>query len=133
MLELHYRAFIMSHLSAVSPLALNQWGFQSRKSTISALLSVVHRLHLSLKDGQEVAAIFNDLKKAFDSVPHLPLLAKLSSFGIHPSIVSWVTSYLTSRSQQVVLKWCNFYCLFCIIRCTSGFGFGPSLIYLIHR
>ena len=104
MLEHHYHAFIMSHLSAVSPLALNQWGFQSRKSTISALLSVVHRLHLSLEDGQEVAAIFYDLKKAFDSVPHLPLLAKLSSFGIHPSIFSWVTSYLTSRSQQVVLN-----------------------------
>ena len=65
MLEHHYHAFIMSHLSAVSPLALNQWGFQSRKSTVSALLSVVHRLHLSLEDGQEVAVIFYDLKEAF--------------------------------------------------------------------
>ena len=74
------------------------------KHFCSSILSVVHRLHLSLEDGQEVAAIFYDLKKAFDSVPHLPLLAKLSSFGIHPSIVSWVTSYLTSRSQQVVLN-----------------------------
>ena len=54
---------------------------------------------LSLEDDQEVAAIFYDL-----NVPQLPLLAKLSSFGIHPSIVSWVTSYLTSRTQQVVLN-----------------------------
>ena len=44
-----------------------------------------------------------DMKKAFDSVPHRPLLEKLASIGLHRNILQWVRSYLTDRKQCVVL------------------------------
>jgi len=48
------------------------------------------------------------MKKAFDSVPHRPLLEKLASIGLHHNILHWVRSYLTDRQQCVVLLVCGF-------------------------
>ena len=51
----------------------------SGRSTTSALLTVTHDLLHSLDDGDEVCSVFFDLKKAFDSVPHRKLIAKLKN------------------------------------------------------
>ena len=48
--------------------------------------------------------MFFDLKKAFDSVPHRPLLELLSKLNLPGNLLAWLQSYLTSRSQQVVVK-----------------------------
>ena len=53
--------------------------------------------------GNEVCSIFFDLKKAFDSVPHHLLLQKLVVIETDPYIVQWIRSYLTCRSQVVVV------------------------------
>ena len=53
--------------------------------------------------GQDICAIFFDLRKAFDSVPHQPLLEKLCSYNLDPHILSWISSYLTGRKQHVVV------------------------------
>ena len=44
-----------------------------------------------------------DLKKAFDSVPHHPLLDKLAHYGLDAHTLSWITSYLTNQKQHVVV------------------------------
>ena len=49
-----------------------------------------------------MCAVFFDLRKAFDTVPHRPLLDKLHSFGIDPNLISWICSYLTERKQHVI-------------------------------
>ena len=41
---------------------------------------------------------------AIDSVPHWPLLQKLLDIQLNPYIVQWVSSYLTNRSQLVVVE-----------------------------
>ena len=43
-----------------------------------------------------------DLKKAFDTIDHRILLRKLYSYGIRGSMLKWMESYLTDRSQYVV-------------------------------
>ena len=43
-----------------------------------------------------------DLKKAFDSIDHRILLRKLYSYGIRGSMLKWMETYLTDRSQYVV-------------------------------
>ena len=60
-------------------LSAQQCGFHSGRSTVSALLSVTHDWHATLEQGQEACAVFFDYQKAFDSVPHRPLLSKLES------------------------------------------------------
>ena len=44
-----------------------------------------------------------DLAKAFDTVPHMRLLHKLNYYGIRGSTHKWISSWLSGRSQQVVL------------------------------
>ena len=41
------------------------------------------------------------LSKAFDRVPHHPLLRKLGAVGLTGPILSWLKSYLSNRSQLV--------------------------------
>ena len=51
-----------------------------------------------------MSAIFFDLRKAFDSVPHRCLIDKLTFAGLNPYILRWVAAYLCNRRQYVVLN-----------------------------
>ena len=77
LIEHHIHFLITDHLSLYHPISDSQWGFQVGKSTVSALLTSTHEWLQHLETGRDVCAIFFDLRKAFDSVPHRSLLAKL--------------------------------------------------------
>ena len=47
--------------------------------------------------------IIMDFAKAFDKVPHRRLLHKLEYYGIRGSTHKWINSWLSRRTQQVVL------------------------------
>ena len=44
------------------------------------------------------------LQKAFDNVPHQPLLDMQKRLGSNNYIIRWITSYLTCRSQRIVVN-----------------------------
>ena len=48
-------------------------------------------------------AVAVDLSKAFDSINHNLLLAKLKAYGLSPSALSLLSSYLLGRKQRVCL------------------------------
>ena len=75
-------------------------GFSQGKSTVGALLTVINNWHQSLEAKMDVCAVLFNLKKAFDSVPHRPLLLKLSSLGIDLYLVKWIASYLCAEELQ---------------------------------
>ena len=50
---------------------------------------------------QRVDVILLDLSKAFDSVPHNLLLAKLIGLGIGGDLLRWIRDYLNNRSFRV--------------------------------
>lgn len=77
----------------------NQFGFVPKSNTESATLELVNFVVKGLDDGQYVACIFIDLKKAFDCIPHEILLGKLKYYGLSESSVELVTSYLSNRKQ----------------------------------
>ena len=79
LLERHLNKHILKHMESTMPLALQQWGFRSGRSTASGLLDVTHKWFQSMDKGKEICAIFFDLRKAFDSVPHRSLLEKLKA------------------------------------------------------
>jgi len=114
LLERHYHWLITEHLSNSYPLAANQWGFQHGKSTTASLLAIVHYWLQALESGKEIVAIFYDLRKAFDSVPHAPLLQKLRITGLHQHIIK-TTSHLGANELLLAVnlhllhKYCQAY------------------------
>ena len=74
-----------NHLVNNNQLSDSQWGFHSGRSTVCALLSVTHDWFAELECGREICAVFFDYCKAFNSVPHLPLLEKLENILTAPS------------------------------------------------
>ena len=51
----------------------------------------------------DVCAVFLDYRKAFDSVPHAPLMKKLQDIGLQSNLLAWLHDYLTQRKQRVVV------------------------------
>ena len=52
----------------------------------------------------QVDVVFLDFAKAFDSVPHERLLLKAAYYGIRNKANIWLRSFLTGRSQRVVIN-----------------------------
>ena len=89
----------------LEPLIYNlQHGFMRGKSTTTQLLEVYNNILESVASGKEVDAIFLDLSKAFDKVPHNLLLNKLEKYGIRGPLLSWFRSYLYDRSNVSFFK-----------------------------
>jgi hypothetical protein len=57
-----------------------------------------------LNDKKLVGGIFCDLTKAFDSVNHEILLAKLEFCGIRGTFYKLIASYLNDRYQRIIIK-----------------------------
>ena len=103
LLERHIHSVVYNHLTENNLLAKDQWGFTAGKSTVTALTSTFHEILQMLESGADIALVFFDLQKAFDTVPHLPLLQKLRDHSLNPHILQWITSYLCDRKQFVVV------------------------------
>ena len=103
-LERHVYNVTADYLDEIHPLTDYQWGFRAGRSTVGALLAATSHWFSLLEAGREVCAIFFDYRKAFDSVPHRPLLNKLESLGISSYVLRLIADYLTSRLQCVVVE-----------------------------
>ena len=81
-----------------------QFGFRSKYSTKLALLNSIDDV-LKAQDNKEiVCGIFFDIAKAFDSIDHSILLAKLYNYGFRGQIHRWLSSYLSDRQQFTVIN-----------------------------
>ena len=62
---------IYAKLSSILVFSVQQWFFLADRSTTGPILSAVQEWYGHLDGGAEVQAIFFDLQKAFDTVPHV--------------------------------------------------------------
>ena len=69
----------------------------------SQLLITVEDLARNLDHGLQTDVLILDFQKAFDKVPHQRLIQKLNFYDIRGNILDWVTQWLTSRTQRVVV------------------------------
>ena len=80
---------------------MEQHGFVPRRSTATNLAVYHSFVSRALDDGLQVATVYTDFQKAFDTVDHSILLSKLSSWGFCGPLLSWINSYLSGREQIV--------------------------------
>ena len=82
----------------------NQHGFIGKRSTETNLCEYIDDLIVAMDEGYQVDAVYTDYSKAFDKICHSILFQKLEAVGIHGDLLRWLKSYLTNRSQAVVVK-----------------------------
>ena len=88
-------------------------GFRLQYSTSHALVIIAENIRKAL-DGRSIGfGVFMDLQKAFDTIDHQILLAKLNHYGIRGVLNDWCKSYLSNRNQHVSI---------------NGFDFGLAAI-----
>ena len=66
----------------------------------------------SLDKGKKVGTIFIDLSKAFDTLNHILLRAKLNVYDFSFNVIKYIQSYLSERFQRVNInsnfsEWCK--------------------------
>ena len=93
----------MSYLDQNNLLFHNQHGFRSRVNCETQLIQFSQDLYNTLNQGGQTDVIVMDFSKAFDKVDHQRLLLKLHRLGINTTVIAWIKSFLSGRSQSVVL------------------------------
>ena len=59
--------------------------------------------HLDRNKKPQIDALILDFSKAFDTVAHQKLLFKIDHYGIKGNTATWIKSWLTNRTQRVVV------------------------------
>ena len=81
-----------------------QFGFQKNKSTEQAVTSIVSALDQAKSEKKSSYCVFLDFAKAFDTVNHEILLAKLNHYGIQGTSNNLFKTYLSNRTQQTEIN-----------------------------
>ena len=76
----------------------------ARKSCLTNLLEYLEELTSLVDQGHAVDIVYLDFAKAFDKVPHRRLILKCKGLGISGNVLTWITEWLSDRSQRVVLN-----------------------------
>ena len=91
----------MLYLESNSLLHPAQFAYRKKNSTEHAVLTMIEEWRKRLDEGYDVIAVFLDLSKAFDTVNHEILLAKLKFYGFHENFIKLIRSYLYKRRIRV--------------------------------
>ena len=91
----HLEDFIIPQISVY------QFGFLKGRSCLHKLLVSLADIVDSVNRNLSTDVIYLDLRKAFDTVGHRELLAKLWSFGIHGRLWKWFANYLSDSLHRV--------------------------------
>ena len=65
---------------------------------------VLDDIYESINEAEFAAACVFDISKCFDTINHKHLLFKLEKYGIRGAALDWFESYLTDRSQAVMVN-----------------------------
>ena len=109
----------------------SQYGFRKGHSTEHAILELYDRILQDVEKKRDPFAVFLDLSKAFDTIDHNILISKLTHYGIRGVALNWFKSYLSNRSQYVVIEGVKSNCLGISTGVPQGSILGP-LLFIIY-
>lgn len=104
-----------------------QYGFTKNRSTEHALLDQKEYILNNFEAQKLTIGIFVDFSKAFDSLNHNLLFAKLEHYGVRGHALSLIRSYLGSRKQYVQINHCSSDALTITHGVPQGSILGPLL------
>ena len=94
-MEKQMKAFINKHLSS------HLCGYRKGYNSQYALIAMIEKWKKSLdRIGGKMGAVFMDLSKAFDTINHELLIAKLEAYGFGNTALHIVLDYLSDRWQR---------------------------------
>ena len=79
-------------------------GYRKGYSTQHALITLIERWKKALDKNGYAGAMLMDLSKAFDTINHELLIAKLSAYGFDKSSLKVIYSYLSNRWQRTKIN-----------------------------
>ena len=90
---------LVSHLDKTLSIFIS--AYRKAYSTQHVLINLVEDWRAKLDKDFVVGAIFIDLSKAFDCIPHDLIIAKLHAYGFDENALALIYSYLKRRKQCV--------------------------------
>ena len=101
LMECGIKDAILAFLKEHKLINASQHGFMANKSTTTHLLECNLDWNAAIRSKHGVDIAYLDFAKAFDSVVHTKLIAKLRCYGICDMLLSWIESFLSNRYQFV--------------------------------
>ena len=106
------------------------YGFRQQYCTSHTLINITENIRKDLDGGKIGCGFFVNQQKAFDTVDHQMLLAKLNHYEIRGVSNDWFKSFLSNHNQYVSIN--DFDCGIAVINCgvPQGSSLGPLLFLL---
>ena len=96
---------LTSHMHVNAPLPAYQSAYRQHHSTETVLSRVTSDIFQCMGKQQVALMVLLDLSAAFDTVDHQILLNIMQrDFGLDNSVLNWLASYLSNRSQRVMIS-----------------------------
>ena len=95
---------VANHLEQHNLLHDTQHGFRKGKSCTTNLIEYLETLTKFIDEDEPVDVVYLDLAKAYDTVPHNRLIAKIQAHGIGGNLLQWIQAWLSNRRQKVVTQ-----------------------------
>ena len=102
--EFFIRDALYNHFVNNNLLSPHQFGFCKGRSCVTQLLNTINYWFYYIDKNIPVDAIYLDFRKAFDTVPHKRLVHKLLGYGVNGNLLSWITDFLSDRTQYVTVN-----------------------------
>ncbi|PKU40859.1 rna-directed dna polymerase from mobile element jockey- hypothetical protein [Limosa lapponica baueri] len=95
---------ISEHLEEKKAIRSSQHGFTKGKSCLTNLIPFYDGMTGWMDEGRAVDVVSLDFSKAFDTVSHSILIAKLWKYRLEEWTVRWIENWLKDRAQKVVIR-----------------------------
>ena len=102
-------------------------GFRKQHSTQHALLNLLQNWQTNLDKNKVIGTILMDLSKAYDTLSHELLIAKLEAYGLTQSSLTLMRNYLSNRKHRVRIGGSYSNWLEVILGVPQGAILGPIL------